>query len=88
MNKKKTRTVYPYSMVLHIVQNHGPVTAADVSDKLNMRRSESQRWLNKARNESYAFIVPTEREQKLSSMFEIQMMEVRNNKLYSGDRWN
>lgn len=88
MNKKKTRTVYPYSMVLDIVQNHGPVTAADVSDKLNMRRSESQRWLNKARNENYAFVVATEREKKLSSMFELQMMEVRSNKLYSGDRWN
>ena len=88
MNKKKTRTIYPYSMVLDIVQNHGPVTAADVSEKLGMRRCESQRWLNKARNENYAFVVPRESEKKLSHMFELQMIEVRNNKLYSKERWD
>lgn len=86
MNKKKLRTVYPYSMVIDIVQNHGPVSAADVSDKLNMRRTESQRWLNKARNENYAFIVPTESEKKLSSMFNLQMIEIRGNKIYTKDR--
>ncbi len=87
MNRKKLRTIYPYTMVLDVVQNHGPVSAAEVSDKLGMRRSESQRWLNKARNENYAFIVPTEPEKKLSSMYELQMMEIRNNKIYTGNRW-
>jgi hypothetical protein len=86
MNKKKTRTVYPYSMVLDVVNNLGPVTVADVSENLNMRRIEAQRWLNKARNENYAFVIPTERDQKLSSMFELQMTEVRNTKLYNNKR--
>ena len=77
----KTRKVYPYSMVLNEVGST-PINANQVSENLNMRRVEAQRWLNKARNERYVSIYPEEHTEKISSVFNPSKREVNNNKFY------
>ena len=78
---RKTRKVYPYSMVLNEVGST-PINANQVSENLNMRRTEAQRWLNKARNERYVSIYPEEHTEKISSVFNPSKREVNNNKFY------
>ncbi len=78
---RKTRKVYPYSMVINEVGTK-PINANQVSEKLNMRRVEAQRWLNKARNENYVSIYPEEHTEKISSVFNGSRREVNNNKYY------
>jgi hypothetical protein len=80
---RKTRKVYPYSMVINEVKET-PINAVQVSENLNMRRSDAQRYLNKARNESYVSIYPAEHTEKLSSVFNPSKREVNNNKYYIG----
>jgi hypothetical protein len=78
---RKTRKVYPYSMVLNEV-GYTPINANQVSENLNIRRTDAQRWLNKARNESYVSIYPEEHTEKISSVFNGSKREVNNNKYY------
>jgi hypothetical protein len=78
---RKTRKVYPYSMVINEVREI-PINANQVSQLLNMRRTDAQRWLNKARNESYVSIYPEEHTEKISSVFNGSKREVNNNKYY------
>jgi hypothetical protein len=78
---RKTRKIYPYSMVLNEVGST-PINANQVSENLNMRRTEAQRWLNKARNERYVSIYPEEHTEKISSVFNPSKREVNNNKFY------
>jgi len=78
---RKTRKVYPYSMVINEVRET-PINAVQVSEKLNMRRTDAQRWLNKARNERYVSIYPEEHTEKISSVFNGSKREVNNNKYY------
>ena len=78
---RKTRKVYPYSMVINEVREI-PINANKVSENLNMRRTDAQRWLNKARNESYVSIYPEEHTEKISSVFNGSKREVNNNKYY------
>jgi hypothetical protein len=78
---RKTRKVYPYSMVINEVREI-PINANQVSENLNMRRTDAQRWLNKARNESYVSIYPEEHTEKISSVFNGSKREVNNNKYY------
>jgi hypothetical protein len=78
---RKTRKIYPYSMVLNEVREI-PINANKVSENLNMRRTDAQRWLNKARNESYVSIYPEEHTEKISSVFNGSKREVNNNKYY------
>ena len=80
---RKTRKVYPYSMVINEVKET-PINAVQVSENLNMRRADAQRYLNKARNESYVSIYPAEHTEKLSSVFNPSKREVNNNKYYIG----
>ena len=81
---RKTRKVYPYSMVINEVGANGPINTNQVSENLNMRRTEAQRWLNKARNESYVKIYPEEHTEKISSVFNGSKREINNNKYYIG----
>ncbi len=78
----KTRKVYPYSMVINEVGANGPINTVQVSENLNMRRTDAQRWLNKARNERYVSIYPEEHTEKISSVFNPSKREVNNNKFY------
>jgi len=78
---RKTRKVYPYSMVINEVREI-PINANQVSENLNMRRTDAQRWLNKARNESYVSIYPEEHTEKISSVFNPSKRENNNNKYY------
>jgi hypothetical protein len=78
----KTRKVYPYSMVLNEVGANGPINTVQVSENLNMRRTDAQRWLNKARNERYVSIYPEEHTEKISSVFNPSKRENNNNKYY------
>ena len=78
---RKTRKVYPYSMVINEVGTK-PINANQVSENLNMRRTEAQRWLNKARNERYVSIYPEEHMEKISSVFNCSKREINNNKYY------
>jgi len=78
---RKTRKVYPYSMVLNEVRET-PINAVQVSENLNIRRNDAQRWLNKARNESNVSIYPEEHMEKLSSIFDRNKRELNNNKYY------
>ena len=78
---RKTRKVYPYSMVINEVGSK-PINANQVSENLNMRRTDAQRWLNKARNESYVSIYPEEHTEKISSVFNGSKREINNNKYY------
>ncbi len=78
---RKTRKVYPYSMVINEVRET-PINAVQVSENLNMRRSDAQRWLNKARNESYVSIYPEEHMEKISSVFNGSKREINSNKYY------
>lgn len=80
---RKTRKVYPYSMVLNEVGST-PINAVQVSENLNMRRSDVQRYLNKARNESYVSLYPEEHTKKMSSIFNgSSKVEINNNKYYT-----
>ncbi len=79
---RKTRKIYPYSMVLNEVGANGPINTVQVSENLNMRRTDAQRWLNKARNERYVSIYPEEHTEKISSVFNTSKREVNNNKFY------
>ncbi len=79
---RKTRKVYPYSMVLNEVGANGPINTVQVSENLNMRRSDAQRYLNKARNVSYVSIYPEEHTEKLSSVFNGSKREINSNKYY------
>jgi hypothetical protein len=79
---RKTRKVYPYSMVLNEVGST-PITSLQVSEKLHMRRSDVQRYLNKARNESYVSLYPEEHTKKMSSIFNGSKAEINNNKYYT-----
>ena len=79
---RKTRKVYPYSMVINEVGANGPINANQVSELLNMRRTVAQRYLNKARNESYVKIYPEEHTEKISSVFNGSKREINNNKYY------
>jgi len=79
---RKTRKVYPYSMVLNEVGANGPINTVQVSENLNIRRTDAQRWLNKARNERYVSIYPEEHTEKISSVFNPSKREVNNNKFY------
>ena len=79
---RKTRKVYPYSMVINEVGENGPINANQVSELLNMRRTVAQRYLNKARNESYVKIYPEEHTEKISSVFNGSKREINNNKYY------
>lgn len=78
---RRTRKIYPYSMVINEVGNR-PINATQISQNLNIRRSEAQRWLNKARNESYVSIYPEEHAEKISSIFNGNRRELNNNKYY------
>ena len=80
---RKTRKVYPYSMVINEVGSK-PINANQVSELLNMRRTDAQRYLNKARNESYVKIYPEEHTEKISSVFNGSKREINNNKYYIG----
>ena len=82
---RKTRKVYPYSIVLQEVEREGPISSKQVSENLNMRRNDAQRWLNKARNESYVSIYPEEHMEKLSSIFDRNKRELNNNKYYTAN---
>jgi myo-inositol-1-phosphate synthase len=80
---RKTRKVYPYSMVLNEVGST-PINAVQVSENLNMRRSDAQRYLNKARNERYVSLYPEEHTKKMSSIFDgSSKAEINNNKCYT-----
>lgn len=81
---RKTRKVYPYSMVINEVGTK-PVNATQISENLNMRRIDAQRYLNKARNESYVKIYPEEHTEKISSVFNGSKREINNNKYYMRD---
>jgi hypothetical protein len=81
-NNKKTRKVYPYSMVLNTVNNHGPIQTRDVSEILNMRSVEAQRWLNKARNERYVEVCPRYNIYKASAVYEIPFEQINDKKTY------
>jgi len=78
----KTRKIYPYSMVLNEVGANGPINTVQVSENLNMRRTEAQRWLNKARNERYVSIYPEEHTEKISSVLNPNRKELNSNKFY------
>jgi hypothetical protein len=79
---RKTRKVYPYSMVINEVGSK-PINANQVSENLNMRRTDAQRYLNKARNESYVSLYPEEHTKKISSVFNgSKREEINNNKYY------
>ena len=78
---RKTRKVYPYSMVINEVGSK-PINANQVSENLNMMKTEAQRYLNKARNERYVSIYPEEHTEKISSVFNPSKREVNNNKFY------
>uniref|UniRef100_A0A6C0DK95 Uncharacterized protein n=1 Tax=viral metagenome TaxID=1070528 RepID=A0A6C0DK95_9ZZZZ len=80
--KNRLRKVYPYSIVLQEVEKEGPICSKQVSENLNMRRVDAQRWLNKARNESNVSIYPEEHMEKLSSIFDPNRRELNNNKYY------
>ncbi len=82
LSRKKTRKVYPYSMVINEVGSNGPINTNQVSENLNMRRADAQRYLNKARNESYVKIYPEEHTEKLSAVFNSSKREINNNKYY------
>jgi hypothetical protein len=79
---RKTRKIYPYSMVINDVGANGPINANQVSQNLNMMKTEAQRYLNKARNESYVSIYPEEHKEKISSVFNGSKREINNNKYY------
>ena len=80
---RKTRKVYPYSMVINEVGSK-PINANQVSENLNMRRTDAQRYLNKARNESYVSLYPEEHTKKMSSIFNgSSKAEINNNKYYT-----
>ena len=79
---RKTRKIYPYSMVLNEVGANGPINTVQVSENLNMRRTDAQRYLNKARNERYVSIYPEEHTEKISSVFNPSKREINNNKFY------
>jgi DNA-binding transcriptional regulator LsrR (DeoR family) len=68
-------------MVLNEVRET-PINAVQVSENLNIRRNDAQRWLNKARNESNVSIYPEEHMEKLSSIFDRNKRELNNNKYY------
>lgn len=78
---RKTRKVYPYSMVINEVGSK-PINANQISENLNIRRTDAQRYLNKARNESYVSIYPEEHTEKISSVFNGSKRETNNNKYY------
>ena len=78
---RKTRKVYPYSMVINEVGSK-PINASQISENLNIRRTDAQRYLNKARNESYVKIYPEEHTEKLSAVFNGSKREINNNKYY------
>lgn len=80
---RKTRKVYPYSMVINEVGSK-PINANQVSENLNMTKTEAQRYLNKARNESYVSLYPEEHTKKMSSIFNgSSKAEINNNKYYT-----
>ena len=80
---RKTRKVYPYSMVINEVGSK-PINANQVSELLNIRRTDAQRYLNKARNESYVSLYPEEHTKKMSSIFDgSSKAEINNNKCYT-----
>lgn len=80
---RKTRKVYPYSMVINEVGSK-PINANQISENLNIRRTDAQRYLNKARNESYVSIYPEEHTEKISSVFNGSIKaEINNNKYYT-----
>ena len=80
-SRKNTRKIYPYSMVINEVGSK-PINANQVSELLNIRRTDAQRYLNKARNESYVKIYPEEHKEKISSVFNGSKREINNNKYY------
>ncbi len=79
---RRTRKVYPYNIVINEVGANGPINGIQVSEKLNMRRTDAQRWLNKARNESHIILYPEEHIEKISSIFNPERRELNNNKYY------
>lgn len=78
---RRTRKIYPYSMVLNEVGNR-PINATEISQNLNMIKTEAQRYLNKARNERYVSIYPEEHTEKISRVFNGSKREINNNKYY------
>lgn len=81
-NNKKTRKVYPYSLVLNTVQSNGPIQTKQVAEVLNIQSTTAQRWLNKARNESYIDVLPRYNKLNASQIYELPFEQINDHKIY------